>query len=81
MYFFKINQVSLVVHGRTSYESDIDGQDPYEVPKGLGIFKQIDSGNPMSTQDIMARIINNRFVEIFHLDKIVFFFLVLQVRI
>ncbi len=51
-----------MIHGRTSYDSDIDGQDPYEVPKGLGIFQQIDSGNPMSTQDIMTRIIDNRFV-------------------
>lgn len=50
------------MHGRTSYDSDVDGQDPYEIPKGLKIFQQIDSGNPMSTQDIMTRIIDNRFV-------------------
>ena len=54
--------VSLVIHGRTSYENDVDGVDPYEVPKGLGKFQHIDSGNPMSTQDIITRIIDNRFI-------------------
>lgn len=55
-------KVSLVIHGRTSYDPDIDGRDPYEIPKNLGKFQQIDSENPISTQDIISRIINNRFV-------------------
>ena len=55
-------KVSLVIHGQTSYENDVNGVDPYEVPKGLGKFQQIDSGNSMSTQDIITRIISNRFV-------------------
>ncbi|CAF1008234.1 unnamed protein product [Rotaria sordida] len=55
-------KVSLVIHGQTIYDNDGDGRDPYEVPKGLGKFQQIDSGNPMSTQDIITRIINNRLV-------------------
>lgn len=53
-------KVSLVIHGQTPYEPDADGSDPYEVPKTLGIFQQIDSGNPMSTQAIITRIIDNR---------------------
>ncbi|CAF0777260.1 unnamed protein product [Adineta steineri] len=53
-------KVSRVIHGRTTYDSDIDGQNPYEVPQALKIFEQIDSGNPMSTQDIITRIIDNR---------------------
>lgn len=55
-------KVSLVIHGQTAYEPDIDGRDPYEVPKSLGIFQHVDSGNPLSTQDIITRIIDNRFV-------------------
>jgi ethanolamine-phosphate cytidylyltransferase len=57
-------KVSLVIHGQTPYEPDIDGRDPYEVPKGLGKFQEIDSGNPMSTHDIITRIIDNRFVDL-----------------
>ncbi|UJR31238.1 hypothetical protein I4U23_018740 [Adineta vaga] len=53
-------KVSCVIHGRTQYETDVDGQNPYEVPQSLGLFKQIDSGNLMSTQDIITRIIDNR---------------------
>ncbi len=55
-------KVSLVIHGQTPCEADIDGSDPYEVPKALGKFQQIDSGNLMTTQDIITRIIDNRFV-------------------
>lgn len=55
-------RVALVIHGQTVIEADVDGQDPYEVPKTLNQFKQIDSGNPLSTNDIITRIIDNRFV-------------------
>ncbi len=59
--------MSHVIHGRTAYEPDADGRNPYEVPQSLHLFQQIDSGNPMSTQDIMTRIIDNRFVEMLDL--------------
>lgn len=62
-------KVSLVIHGQTEVDPDVDERDPYEVPKGLGKFQQIDSGNPMSTQDIITRIIDNRFVEYFEKKK------------
>jgi len=57
-------KVSIVIHGQTPCDADVDGRDPYEVPKALGKFQQIDSGNPMSTQDIITRIIDNRFVDL-----------------
>ncbi len=57
-------KVALVIHGQTTCEPDIDGRDPYEVPKALGKFQQIDSGNPLTTQDIITRIIDNRFVDL-----------------
>jgi len=69
-------KVSIVIHGQTPCDLDVDGRDPYEVPKALGKFQQIDSGNPMSTQDIITRIIDNRFVNLrFHLFelKLLFF--------
>jgi ethanolamine-phosphate cytidylyltransferase len=69
-------KVSIVIHGQTPCDSDVDGRDPYEVPKALGKFQQIDSGNPMSTQDIITRIIDNRFVDLrFHLFELKLFFL------
>ena len=49
-----------MIHGQTTYEPDVDGKDPYEVPKSLGKFQEIDSGNQMSTQQIITRIIENR---------------------
>lgn len=55
-------RVALVIHGQTQCDPDVDGRDPYEVPKALGKFQQIDSGNPMSTQQIITRIIDNRYV-------------------
>ena len=55
-------RVALVIHGQTPCDPDIDGSDPYDVPKTLGKFLQIDSGNSMSTQHIITRIIDNRFV-------------------
>ena len=55
-------RVALVIHGQTPCDPDVDGRDPYEVPKALGKFQQIDSGNDMSTQDIITRIIDNRCV-------------------
>jgi len=53
-------KVDVVLHGQTQCDPDEDGRDPYEVPKGLNKFKQIDSGNSMSTADIITRIIENR---------------------
>jgi len=54
---FKVN---VVVHGKTSVMKTKDGQDPYAYPKELGIFVQVDSGNPLTTVDIVERIIRNK---------------------
>ncbi|XP_071812948.1 ethanolamine-phosphate cytidylyltransferase-like [Apostichopus japonicus] len=52
--------VDVVVRGKTSYNYAADSTDPYEIPKEMGIYHEVDSGNDMSTQKIVARIIANR---------------------
>lgn len=51
--------VKVVVHGKTEVTS-LDSVDPYHVPKQLGIFIEVDSGNTLTTADIVQRIINHR---------------------
>ncbi|XP_007482912.1 ethanolamine-phosphate cytidylyltransferase isoform X6 [Monodelphis domestica] len=53
-------KVDLVCHGKTEVIPDKDGSDPYEEPKRRGIFHQIDSGNDLTTDLIVQRIIKNR---------------------
>ncbi|KAJ8793085.1 hypothetical protein J1605_003762 [Eschrichtius robustus] len=53
-------KVDLVCHGKTEIVPDKDGSDPYEEPKRRGIFCQIDSGNDLTTDLIVQRIIKNR---------------------
>ncbi|XP_019768510.1 ethanolamine-phosphate cytidylyltransferase isoform X2 [Dendroctonus ponderosae] len=53
-------KVDIVIHGKTSVMKDVDGSDPYEIPKRLGKFKAVDSGNEMTTEKIVDRIIRNR---------------------
>ena len=50
----------MVCHGKTKIMADIDGSDPYEIPKNLGIFKDITSGCTLTTADIVERIIKNK---------------------
>lgn len=52
--------ISLVCHGKTPIMADVNGSDPYAVPKSQGKFKSIDSGNLMTTQHIVERIIKHR---------------------
>lgn len=52
--------VDAVIHGTTPVMSDEDDADPYEVPKRLGKFMTVDSGNDMTTEKIVQRIIRNR---------------------
>merc|ERR1712142_561489 len=52
--------VDLVVHGSTTVFPDAFGNDPYAVPKELGKYKNIVTGNDMSTENIIERIIANR---------------------
>ncbi|XP_028829637.1 ethanolamine-phosphate cytidylyltransferase [Denticeps clupeoides] len=53
-------KVDLVCHGKTEVFPDKDGSDPYAVPKKRGIFHTVDSGNGLTTDDIVQRIIENR---------------------
>ncbi|XP_073968695.1 phosphoethanolamine cytidylyltransferase [Rhodnius prolixus] len=52
--------VDVVCHGQTPISPDIDGSDPYILPKARGVFKSITSGNKMTTEKIVERIIQHR---------------------
>lgn len=53
-------KVDVVCHGQTHIASDEHGLDPYSVPKAKGIFMLVDSGNAMTTEHIVQRIIQHR---------------------
>ncbi|XP_047006432.2 ethanolamine-phosphate cytidylyltransferase [Ictalurus punctatus] len=53
-------KVDLVCHGKTEVFPDRDGSDPYAVPRRKGILRIVDSGNTLTTDDIVQRIIKNR---------------------
>lgn len=54
-------KIDVVCHGMTTVEPDtITGKDPYAYPKAQEKFVQIDSGNHLTTSDIIQRIILNR---------------------
>nr|CAD7454322.1 unnamed protein product [Timema tahoe] len=56
-------KVDIVCHGLTPIMPDIDGSDPYEVPKKMGKFMFLESGNGMTTEKIVERIIQHRYVQ------------------
>ncbi|KAI8335260.1 hypothetical protein EDC96DRAFT_524993 [Choanephora cucurbitarum] len=54
-------KVSVVAHGKTELEQDMDGKDPYALPKQLGIYQEISTPNStITTEGIINRIIENR---------------------
>uniref|UniRef100_A0A8C2BDC9 ethanolamine-phosphate cytidylyltransferase n=1 Tax=Cyprinus carpio TaxID=7962 RepID=A0A8C2BDC9_CYPCA len=53
-------KVDLVCHGKTEVFPDTDGTDPYTEPKKRGVFRILDSGNNLTSDDIVQRIIENR---------------------
>uniref|UniRef100_A0A4W3JXS2 ethanolamine-phosphate cytidylyltransferase n=1 Tax=Callorhinchus milii TaxID=7868 RepID=A0A4W3JXS2_CALMI len=53
-------KVDLVCHGKTEVMVDKDGADPYAEAKQRNIFKTIHSGNELTTDHIVQRIIKNR---------------------
>lgn len=53
-------KVDVVCHGQTQIATDQNGLDPYSVPKAMGKFMLIDSGNTMTTEQIVERIIQHR---------------------
>lgn len=53
-------KIDLVCHGKTQIELDDDGRNPYEVAKKMGKYIEVDSGNKLTTQMVVERIINKR---------------------
>lgn len=53
-------RVDIVIHGHTTITPDADGSDPYTEPKHQNKFKLVNSGNDMTTDKIVDRIIRNR---------------------
>lgn len=53
-------KVDVVCHGKTNIEPDEEGRDPYEVAKELGKYLEVDSGNKLTTQMVVERIIKQR---------------------
>jgi len=51
--------IDLVVHGDDTVAKP-NNVDPYEVPKSLGIYKEVKSTNGLTTTDLIQRIIDNR---------------------
>lgn len=54
--------VSVVCHGQTPIMRCEDGSDPYAEPKRQNKFKLLNSGNDMTTEKIVERIILHRYV-------------------
>lgn len=53
--------VSVVCHGQTPIMPCEDGTDPYTEPKRQNKFKTLDSGNDITTEKIVERIILHRY--------------------
>ncbi|XP_016962088.1 ethanolamine-phosphate cytidylyltransferase isoform X3 [Drosophila biarmipes] len=53
-------KIDVVCHGRTPIALENGKIDPYAVPKTRAIFELIDSGNDMTTERIVERIISHR---------------------
>ncbi|ORX41848.1 Nucleotidylyl transferase [Piromyces finnis] len=57
----KVYKIDIVAHGITPSAPDLDGIDPYALPKSLGIYKQIETPHPeLTTNNIIQRIIDHR---------------------
>ena len=57
----KVYKIDVVAHGSTHTELEIDGTDPYALPKKLGIYRHVEtSRSALSTDEIVRRIIEQR---------------------
>ena len=52
--------VSVVCHGKTNIMPDVDGEDPYAVSKQEGKFVVVESGNSLTTEMLVQRILSRR---------------------
>ena len=57
--------MDIVCHGDTRVMPDVDGSDPYGEPKKSGKFRTVKSGNELTTERLVERILARRldFVE------------------
>ena len=53
-------QVDLVCHGTANVANDEDGSGPYEEPKRQGKFEVVPSGNELTTEGLVQRIVAKR---------------------
>jgi len=53
-------KVDLVCHGTANVANDEDGSDPYEEPKRQGKFEVVPSGNELTTEGLVQRIVAKR---------------------
>lgn len=53
-------KIDIVCHGKTNIEPDEEGRDPYEVAKVMGKYMEIDSGNELTTQMVVDRILSKK---------------------
>ncbi|CAG8674966.1 4138_t:CDS:2, partial [Funneliformis caledonium] len=57
----KVYKVDIVAHGNTPSLPDLNGKDPYEIPKSLGIYVEIENPSAeLTTSKIIERIIEHR---------------------
>ena len=57
----KVYKVDIVVHGNNNVMPDAGGQDPYRLPKALGLFRVIDTPySKLTSDEIVQRIIARR---------------------
>ena len=54
--------VSVVCHGQTPVSPDLGGEDPYEEPRRQGKFMMVNSGNDLTTEKLVERILARRSV-------------------
>lgn len=63
-------KVDVVCHGKTSIHIDPEtGKDPYEIPKEMGKYVEIESGNELTTEKLVQRIVARRMAYIERNEK------------
>ena len=58
----KVFNVDMVIHGKTDVLPDLDGGDPYALPKERGIYLEVETpfSSALGTDTIIERIVQNR---------------------
>eukprot|EP00026_Physarum_polycephalum_P009916 Phypoly_transcript_10054.p1 GENE.Phypoly_transcript_10054~~Phypoly_transcript_10054.p1 ORF type:complete len:365 (+),score=65.80 Phypoly_transcript_10054:224-1318(+) len=53
-------KINVVVHGDDQVPLGPSGEDPYAIPKSLGIYKEVKATPGLTTSDLIRRIVDNR---------------------